>query len=365
MKDVDSIKEELKTQYPDKKTKQTEVLRMYNIKSLFDFISKRIIDENLSFGKNEMRLDLYKTQAGETISIQFPGKESALADETGKRRKYDFRPKVITKDGKELPDLNFYEMWSIVEKIDKNHHDVLSVVATLFFNQGRMLVHEKIKEQYKTYKVCGGNITEGDCYELELYKIMIPSDTLKSLNYNAKKIYIDDIAITYEAFLYFFELILQNEDCKYYDIKGDLSSGRISTSDSMMLLCSYLNNGISIATLLQRYVSGRGIGKCYVDNISTATEGLVEIVNIDKKIEDLFSEYNVDYRKNCTKSFSGKQVRMRYKLDDDKICIVNTLNDNLHSVLLDHNWDSFLFEDLALKINYDNLVDIIKEKYGS
>lgn len=93
---------------------------MTNIEALTQLIDNEISSNTLVYEQNEEKLFLYKTADGEKIYIQFPGKESEAAD--NKKRPYDFRPKIETKDGTIIKDLVFADMWGIIEEINEGHH---------------------------------------------------------------------------------------------------------------------------------------------------------------------------------------------------------------------------------------------------
>ncbi len=73
--------------------------------------------------------------------------------------------------------------------------------------------------------------------------------------------FFDKYKISYEAFIYFFELILQNEDGKYYDKKVIFLQGELILAIPCFLLASFFAGFTGISSLLHLFVRGKGIGK--------------------------------------------------------------------------------------------------------
>lgn len=94
---------------------QSNKRRLHNINVLRDFIDCETKKKNLKSGEKEADLLFHETSKGEKISIRFPVKESLPRGKDSKTYPQDYRPKIITRDGEELPDLTFEDMWSIIE----------------------------------------------------------------------------------------------------------------------------------------------------------------------------------------------------------------------------------------------------------
>lgn len=97
---------------------QANKRRLHNINVLRDFINHETEEKKLKSGAKEADLLFHETSKGEKISIRFPGKESLPRGNDSKIYPQDFRPKIITRDGEELPDLTFEDMWAIMDCIN-------------------------------------------------------------------------------------------------------------------------------------------------------------------------------------------------------------------------------------------------------
>lgn len=77
---------------------------------------------------------------------------------------------------------------------------------------GRMMDYECKNEKMKL--TCEG---QEELIDLDLWRIHFDEECFKSLDAGIESIILfGKYKISYEAFIYFFELILQNEDGKYY-----------------------------------------------------------------------------------------------------------------------------------------------------
>ncbi|SDW39563.1 hypothetical protein SAMN05216391_10722 [Lachnospiraceae bacterium KHCPX20] len=345
---VNELEEQLKTTYPIKVTSITQSKRMTNIEALTQLIDSEISSNTLVYEQNEEKLFLYKTADEEKIYIQFPGKESEAAG--NKKRPYDFRPKIETKDGTIIKDLVFADMWGIIEEINEGHHTLIKSLSALFFRIGRMIDYKYTTEQYDyeivTTKnasiICSGKHT------LTWNKLCLDKDIIESLNFHISEIRLNDnTTISFEAFVYFFSLILENEDIKYYCKKQNLTSGRIPTSDSMLLLFSHFTGNTSLATLLQRYVSGFGVGKCKSDEIEPSTCGLIRLINYKELLDKNFLTANLDYKKDSTITVKGHLIRVAFKIKSPKTAILSSSNTNKEQLLRSKNWEVFDIESIS------------------
>lgn len=354
------IEKELSCLYPKQETKETKDRRSYNIKTFQEIIGKSISDNHLKYGGNEERLYLHTTQSSEKVFIQFPGKESEAEKED--KRKYDFRPRIMTADGTVVKDLNFADMWMIIEKIHTQSSKVLNSLSILFFRLGRMTLHNQMEEEYN-YDIIdrNNNIIKKGKQKIQWYKLHIDDIIMESLDYHVENIAIDEYSFSLEAFLYFFEFILLNEDSKYFDKKKDLSSGRIPTSDSMLLISSTLLGNIRLSVLLQRFVSGRGIAKCKADEYEVATGGLVKIVDIKKEIIDYFDERQINYSISRYVTISKNKYSVYIKTNMPKVAILSNQNPESEAALKKAGWNVFYIENLVDSQMLKKMKDIFEK----
>ena len=357
MLNLPELEEAMRTCYPTNISSTTQLKRKANIDSFWALIDNAKLENDLQYGEKEERMELFHTAAGEIISIQYPGKESI---ETGeKKRPYDFRPKIQTSDGKILRDFVFKDMWSLVEHINEDHSGMLTVLASLFFQLGRMTLHYHTTDTYHCNILDSkGNVISSVERNLTWNKLSIRDEIIESLNFFIPSVDVDEsISISFEAFLYFFDLILQNEDSKYYYKKRNLTSGRIQTSDSMILLVSHFRRHTPLSTLLQRYVSGFGVGKCKASEIEPATDGLVKLVDRKEQLKKQLDDADIDYMIDRPITVAGEKIQVSLKTNMPKIAIMRYNNDEKKAKLESRAWTVFDFESAIDSEYYQLIVD--------
>lgn len=356
MYSISKLEAKFKCFYPDSISDKTQEKRSTDITALQSMIQTAKIENDLAYGATEERLLLHTTRDGEKVYIQYPGKESTKNGD--KRRPYDFRPRIMTADGTMIIDMAFADMWGVVEKINEQQHKILKLMACLFFHMGRMTLHQRIEQEYTCEIVDSADeVIDTSTRELDWYSLVFEDGVLESLNLFIEPITIrGGVAISFEAFLYFFEYILQNEDSKYYDKKHDLSSGRIPTSDSMLLLSSYLFGKTSLSVVLQRFVSGYGIAKCNINEINPATDGLVDIVNRKKDVLSYFNNHGIQYRKDSSITVNGCTISVAIKTQTPRIAILSKNKEEKKNRLQEGGWRAFCFEDLVPETEYEGFL---------
>ena len=339
-------------------SQQANKKRLHNINVLRDFINHEIEEKNLKSGEKEADLLFHETSKGEKISIRFPGKETLPRGKDSKVYQQDFRPKIITRDGEELPDLTFEDMWSIMDCINENAKKYMKCISLIFFRMGRMMDYECKNEKMKL--TCEG---QEELVDLNLWRIHFDEECFKSLDSGIESIILfDKYKISYEAFIYFFELILQNEDGKYYDKKGNLSSGRTNTSDSMLLLASFFAGFTGISSLLHLFVRGKGIGKMTKEQMMKYLGNRIEIYDARDIILQYTNFEGVRHRKTFTKTIEKNTLRMVVKDDTQKIGYVNKINDKktmTYEVFKKYGWE---IVDLSA-MEYGSLVEFLDSEY--
>lgn len=349
-----------KCTYPNVVSDATLSMRQKDINAFQAIVSQAGVEHDLHYGVKEERLVLFTTQRGEQIAIQYPGKES-VPTKDGKVRPFDFRPKIITASGLVIKDMAFVDLWGVVENLAHDHRAIIKVLSALFFRMGRMLVHQADENDYPyTILDADGQELASGTRHLSWHKLSMSKEICDSFNLHIPEITLDDRStISFEAFIYFFEMLLQNEDSKYFYIKGNLSSGRIQTSDSMLQLSSYFNGTTSLSTLLQRYISGFGVAKCPLDEIHSATGGLVTIVNRREQILSLLNARQLPYRTNAVISRQGKRALTAIKVLEPQIAILRHPASDSETFLSQLGWHVFDLDSLVDPVNYNQLISII------
>ena len=276
---IEELKEYLKIEYNRELKKRSRILRKENIDA-FNNISRA----GLSFNDIENRLYLYTTLTGERICIQFPGKES----QNSIAMPLDFRPRLMYKDGSIMQDASFGFIWDIIEGIGRLHKDYLSLVATMFFYLGYMCRYEHITESYYSESVIvnknGEIATPAIPIELSWNRLSISDDVWYSLNNYIQAIPIpNNQSISFEGFIKFVDLLLQNEDCKYFyrnvsvngNVNYQLTNGRTNTADANLLVIDFLEEHKRISNLLNCFQKARGVPTFKKDEYPIVTGGIV------------------------------------------------------------------------------------------
>jgi hypothetical protein len=247
----------------------------------------------LSINRNELlhrslehRLSLYETLCNEKIYIQYPGTESIK----NPPMPYDFRPKLLCADGTVMKDASFRDIWDVLGKIGNDFNGFLHLVAAILFRMGYMFEYTQSRNRYdcEALQIENGNIINTiSCAPIDLnwHFIDFPSEVWFSLNNYIRNILPDVFGhdISFEAFVKYFDLLLQNEDCKYYyrnvtleeNDNYNLKHGRVSTCNSNLLIIDYLKGRKSISNLLGSFISGRGVANYSVSNYEIVTDGIV------------------------------------------------------------------------------------------
>ena len=354
----EQLENEIKCTYPASISPETQRKRMDNISYIQQLIKNSIDDKSLRYNSLEERLHIFTTRAGEKIYIQYPGKESALIGT--KYCPYDFRPKIMDSSGRMIRDLVFADMWGLIEDLNSDHHRMLKLLAAIFFRLGRMTLHFETEKSY----VCesldeNGNVIEALERSLHWHELRFDANVIESLNYNAGNMIVDEgTSISLEAFLCFFDLLLLNEDSKYYYKKQDLSSGRIPTSDSMLLLASSLFGRIRLSVLLQRFVSGFGVAHCKADEVESATDGLVRIVDRKKELIKFWDDNNISYKNNTYISVDSVKYHAILKTTNPKIAIFSTITDNAKNSLEHAGWNVFDINSLTEQSSFNSIISL-------
>lgn len=278
---IAELRNSLCVSYSQEVLSRSRLLRQENIEA---FLS---IDRGgLRYESLEHRILLYTSLQGEKVYIQLPGKESVESNRNPMPK--DFRPKLECVDGSMMQDASFGYIWDILDEIGRQHRDYLSIVATVFFHMGYMYNYTQTSGCYE----CSALLYDDEVYEIRKIDpieirwnhIDFSDDVWHSLNN-----YLGDISvpsgqtISFESFIKFVDLLLQNEDCKYYYknvVQGNkpsynLKSGRTSTCDANLLVLHYLKGEGKISRLLDSFQKTRGVPSFNKSEYPLVTDGIV------------------------------------------------------------------------------------------
>lgn len=262
---IDELKDKLHVDYIANVVTEAKQKREENINLFFEIDRKK-----LDYEKLEKRLQLYTTLSNEKVCIQYPGKES---NETPKKP-YDFRPKLIMSDGEVMQDASFGFIWDLLDGISQRHNDYLCLVAAVFWYMGYMYEYAKTKDQClcEIIEIDKPNeremIKRSGYVELEWWHLAFDDDIWYSLNNYIGMIPIDEShLISFEALMKFVDLLLQNEDCKYFYKKKilekkedyNLQNGRTNTADANMAIIMYFEKRCSFSDIANKIQQGMGM----------------------------------------------------------------------------------------------------------
>ena len=281
---IDELKNELSADYSVEVNVDSKRKREENIEQFLE-----IDRTGLEFSKLEKRLNMYSTLMGEKICIQYPGKESTKKP----KMPFDFRPKLIMHDGTVMPDASFGLIWDLIEGIAIRHKDYLNLVATVFWYIGYMYGYAKTKEEYEFDWVKNDRrrseqevIVPGEKLEVEWWHINLDDSVWDSLNNYIGPIAIDETHnISFEALMKFVDLLLQNEDCKYYYKKKilgkkeyKLENGRTNTADANLAIIMYFEKKCSFSEIANKIQQGKGMPRFAKQNYHIVTDGIISNV---------------------------------------------------------------------------------------
>ena len=256
---------ETKLQKAGKRARVTE-LREANIQWI-----QNLKRTGLSFQKKERQILIHTTDTGERIFLQYPGKESIRKDE--KQRPWDFRPRLYgPQDNNHHYDMSFGDMLKTIcdaaDALDKKRQkDMLRIFATLLYRMAFMLDHTKVEPFNTTtrdviYKK--NNELEFSDERKEEFSALLKYQPKKQILGHITKEYPQWGKMSFEGFLFYYELLVWNEDCKYYYrnhyIKKNKEwineKGRVNTLLTSIRILGYLLEDISLPDLIGRFSMG-------------------------------------------------------------------------------------------------------------
>lgn len=260
----------LRLNYDTSVKKSADEKREYNIKS-FASLDR----SGLEFRNIERRLYVYETKHGEKIWIQYPGKE------TKSGKPWDFRPKMyMGKSGEHMPDLAFPDIWDDLADIHTENPQALEALAALLFRMAYMEGYKLLKREcyYEDIDISSNNVIGSGKIELTFYEPDFDEDLLAELQ--------DEIGsirgASLEAYSLYNDLLVQNEDCKYYyrdvyekETMWDSKIGRRNTLLTHLSVIEYIQGNVKFSTIMNRFQRGRGVAPVTLASLSRITGGLI------------------------------------------------------------------------------------------
>lgn len=255
--------------------KESKEKRLFNISSF----SKLDRSKPLEFSKIERKLLLHTTINNEKIYIKYPGKESARAN---RKRPLDFRPVCLSSTGIWSKDLSFGDIWDDITTMHNKDKDALCKLAALFFRMAYMIDYVKTEEEleYEDIDISTNKIINSGKISIQWYKPMFSTELLQYLENALGKI--RDLSL--EAYLFYNELLVQNEDCKYYyrnqteeiGKEWNMKNGRINTILSHLSVIEYLQKKLTFSQITMRFQRGMGVAPMPIKEIVSVTNGIIK-----------------------------------------------------------------------------------------
>ncbi len=206
----------------------------------------------LEYGTTERRILLYETLTGEKVYMQYPGSESAR--DGNRKFPLDARPILQKADGTYLADMDFKKIWDIIDRLGQGHKADLDVLGTVFLRIAYMLEYQHCEKEYlcETIDAETGTVISSEQLLFTWNALNLDADVLETLN---DRFCIAE-GISLEGFLYYNDLLAQNEDCKYRHLQGDnwnITTGRINNCLSHLTVISHLRDCIGISKLIDSF----------------------------------------------------------------------------------------------------------------
>ena len=219
---------------------------------------------------------MHTTPAGETISIKYPGKESA----SGRKKvyEYDFRPKVRLKDGSYADDLTFFQIWEALYQKMTSSHEGRAILGVIFYRMAYMV-------DYVSFR-------PGELNALhEPGSASLPLSGYLGLDFQLLKPALGDwsegtdwAGMSLEAFLRYNDLLALNEDTKYWyrsvkfkkeDWDAD-GVGRVNTMLTHLSVVGFHSNKIRFSTMIGRFSRNGVCASSKKESISICAPYLVD-----------------------------------------------------------------------------------------
>lgn len=244
--------------------------KMENIKN-FDALPRI----GLLNGATECRILLYETIKHEKVYMQYPGIESTR---TGARRfELDARPILVKADGTVAEDMDFKKIWDVIDRVGQAHLADIDILAAIFVRIAYMVEYRHRDQNCICEKIdiASNTVISLSAVNFVWNSLNIDSDVIETLNDRFGSL--DGISL--EGFLYYNDLLAQNEDCKYHYLKGaswDTKTGRINNCLSHLTVISHIRGYIGISKLIDSF-QRTGVAPLPVSRFSEACGDLVTV----------------------------------------------------------------------------------------
>lgn len=340
-----------------------------NISNLGRFIEK---ENNISFqpypkGVERELVVLYKTSAGECVAYQLSGKPIYTRDKRSStpfnyHGLHEFSPCIITADGIVLRELNFEDIWNLFSRLTEVDNYLVFCVAALFFKVGRLYAHIPVETNLECIYFDRRQNEEHTHKAASFSKLEIECDVLSTLDDLIGEISIDaDYAISFEAFLYFWELQFMKEDiCANY-LERSREPRRIATSNVVLLYANYFSGQLSTGKLLQRVSLSCGNLILAPDEVSAATKNAIQISDRTHDLFEFIQANGIQVFQSVKLNINGKVCNTIFQIPAAQIYIVRFLSPEMGNYFQAINWKVYTVHQLEEPTIFADIIKSLKE----
>ena len=209
-----------------------------------------------------------------------PGKESIEK----KPKKLDFRPKLQYKKASMAPDTSFRDIWEVIDQIAVKHRADLPILAAVIFRVQTMYDYTELSDDEafiaESIKYPEIILNKLEKEHVKWHQIKLQDSIWEKLeelfNDTSDPLKIKGKDISFEAFIKYSDLLVQNEDCKYYEKKKKVTSaGRRNTCGTILSIIFYYEGHIELSALLSRF--RQGIAAFKVADYPSVTDGIIKL----------------------------------------------------------------------------------------
>ena len=226
--------------------------------------------EGLSYQQKERMILLYKTQSGEELYLQYPGKESVRSTNKNPR---DFRPKIIF-NNKQGPDLTFGDVWGSFFDLLKTHSisddkflKAIDYLIVLFYKSSYYIDFITVDNPVFFCKNRKDDVIKDSGDASFQGPVLIFNQDIHRSMFE----FIEDkigklCGMSIEGFVLYNDILAWNEDYKYYsralanglDWSGN-GVGKPNNPLTHIHILGYIRGEFDISDVLMRFVQRRGV----------------------------------------------------------------------------------------------------------
>lgn len=266
--------------------------------NIFAFLN--ISREGLQNGKIEKRLLMYRSHVDESIYIEYPGKESTSTyvnkEEKNILNPNDFRPELHTKDGEVLAKLSFVDIIEALVEYSWTHDiKTMQIMAALIIKLAYMKGYKNKEIIHPSQLIVINDNNSREVMEIkeediiERYFLPMNSEIKDYLSKwdNIKlpsRKHLKKVSVSIEGFLYYLDILAQQEDCKYYYTR------QVKGQKTLKVEVGRINNLLTVVNVINRILCdrpygdivslvGRYVKPINISDIENVTGGLIKVIS--------------------------------------------------------------------------------------